>query len=175
MVLNKKYVFNILENAFVLLVSFSMLSYGIGKIVQFKGAYLDLSCKLVSELTGQQLMWAFYGYSYNFSLLIVFFEIIGAILIFYRKTRLIGSIFTSFILCNIIIQDYIFDIIALKTAIFYQVLLLIIMFFNKKKLEEAFRSLLIQTEFLFNRELLIKCSLSIFIFFIMKFLEVYFL
>jgi hypothetical protein len=43
MVLNKKYAFNILENAFVLLVSFSMLSYGIGKIVQFKGAYLDLS------------------------------------------------------------------------------------------------------------------------------------
>ena len=175
MVLNKKYVFNILENAFVLLVSSSMLSYGIGKIVQFKGAYLDLSCKLVSELTGQQLMWAFYGYSYDFSLLIGFFEIIGAILIFYRKTRLIGSIFTSFILWNIIIQDYIFDIIALKTAIFYQVLLLIIMFFNKKKLEEAFKSLLIQTEFLFNRALLIKCSLSTFIFFIMKFLEVYFL
>ena len=120
-------------------------------------------------------MWAFYGYSYNFSLLIGFFEILGAILIFFRKTRLIGSIFTSFILCNIIIQDYIFDIIALKTAIFYQFLLLIIMFFNKKKLEEAFKSLLIKTEFLFNRQLLIKCFLSIFLFFIMKFLEVYFL
>ena len=175
MVLNKKYVFNILENAFVLLVSFSMLSYGIGKIVQFKGAYLDLSCKLVSELTGQQLMWAFYGYSYNFSLLIGFFEIIGAILIFYRKTRLIGSIFTSFILCNIIIQDYIFQVAALKTAVFYKVLLLVIMLFNKKKMEKAIKNLLIKTKFLFNRKLLIKCSLSILLFVIMKFLEVYFL
>lgn len=100
-------------------------------------------------------MWAFYGYSYNFSLLIGFFEILGAILIFFRKTRLIGSIFTSFILYNIIIQDYIFDIIALKIAVFYQILILIIIWFNRSILKNTFHSLLIQTKPQINKKELV--------------------
>ena len=168
----KKYILNIVENAIALLVSFSMIIYGVAKIVQFKGSYLASSNKVVSELTGQELMWVFYDYSYKFALLIGVLELIGAILILYKKTRIIGCLFTSFILCNIIIQDYIFGVIALKTAVFYQILILIIMWINRIYIKEVFKSLLIKTKFRFTKITIMTYLLSIVLFLLIKFLEV---
>ncbi len=51
---------SILENAFSYIVVFAMFAYGVGKIIQFDG--VTATDKTVSELTGMQLMCAFYGY-----------------------------------------------------------------------------------------------------------------
>ena len=168
---NRETISDIIENALSLLVSFSMIIYGVGKIAQFKGTYSASANKVVSELTGQQLMWVFYDYSYQFALIIGVFEIIGAILISYKKTRLLGCIFTSFILCNIIIQDYIFDIIALKTAVFYQILILIIMWFNRRVIKNTYYSALIETKPLINKSKIIFFSLSLMLFALLKTIE----
>ena len=77
MKLEKKDRTEILENAFTYIVVFAMFVYGIGKMVQFDGALK--TNKSVSEMTGQQLMWAFYGYSKLFVLIFGGFEIFGSI------------------------------------------------------------------------------------------------
>ncbi len=140
--LNKKDKIEIFENAISWVVVLAMLIYGGAKLVQFDGAAnVD---KTVSELTGMELMWAFYGYSKAFAITIGVFEITGALLILIKRTRIIGCLFTSTILVNIILQDIFFDVLlgALKAAIFYQVLILIILWLNKEKLIQSIKTLL---------------------------------
>jgi hypothetical protein len=133
---------SILETSLSWKVVLSMLVYGAGKYVQFEGAY-DPD-KLLGELTGMQLMWAFYGYSRPFVLLMGVFEITGAALLFFKKTRLLGAFFLSTILLNIILQDIFYGVNqgALIAACFYQISLFAIMFLNKDKIFNAIKSLI---------------------------------
>ena len=137
----KKYKNKILENAFSYVVVLAMLIYGFGKIVQFNGA---ASTPLrVSEMTGMQLMWAFYGYSKPFVYTIGALEVIGGILLFFNRTRIIGCLFVSTILINIILQDIFYEVNkgALRAAIFYQVLIVQILYFNRSKLVATWKLL----------------------------------
>ncbi|HHH50468.1 MAG TPA: hypothetical protein ENK52_05780 [Saprospiraceae bacterium] len=132
----------IFENAISWIVVFGMFIYGGAKAIQFKGAAeIDIA---VSDLTGMQLMWAFYGYSQSFALIIGALEITGGILILIKRTRIIGCLFLSAILVNIIMQDIFFDINrgALKAAMIYQTLLLIILWLNRAKLIQAIKILI---------------------------------
>ena len=124
-----------------------MFAYGIGKMVQFNGA-VPVN-KTISDLTAQQLMWAFYGYSKPFVLTLGFLEIIGGILILIKRTRILGCLFVTTILVNVILQDifYTVNIGALRAAILYQVFIALILWFNKEKLIQSFRILLNSTVF----------------------------
>lgn len=140
--LDKKDKIEIFENAISWVVVLAMFIYGGAKIIQFDGATeID---KTVSELSGMELMWAFYGYSQSYAVTIGFFEIIGGILILIRKTRIIGCLFTSTILVNVILQDIYFEIHsgALTAAILYQLLILIILWVHRRKLMQGIKSLL---------------------------------
>ena len=139
---NKKDKIEILENAISWIVVLAMFIYGGGKLIQFDAApEID---KTVSELTGMELMWAFYGYSKSFAMTLGILEMIGGILILIKKTRIIGCVFTSTILVNIILQDIYFGVHlgALKAAILYQILILIILWLNKEKLIRSIKVLL---------------------------------
>lgn len=138
----KKHRFIILENAFSYVVVLAMLAYGVGKWVQFNGAAeIDLK---ISEMTGMQLMWAFYGYSRPFGLILGVLEITGGVLMLFRRTRLLGCFFVSTILVNVILQDIFYDVNvgALRAAILYQSLILIILFMNKDILIEIGKKLI---------------------------------
>ncbi|AFL82583.1 hypothetical protein Aeqsu_3148 [Aequorivita sublithincola DSM 14238] len=144
--MTKKDKIEIFENATSWIVVFAMFVYGGAKIIQFDGAIaIDQS---VSELTGMELMWAFYGYSKSFAVTLGIFEIIGGLLIFLKKTRIIGCLFTSTILVNVILQDIFYDVHlgALRAAILYQVLILIILWINKEKLIRSIKVLLESTK-----------------------------
>lgn len=139
---NKKDRIEIFENAISWIVVLAMFIYGGAKLFQFDGATeID---KAVNEMTGMELMWAFYGYSKSFAITLGVFEIIGGILILIKKTRIIGCLFTSTILVNVIFQDIYFGVHlgALKAAILYQLLILIILWLNKEKLINSIKMLL---------------------------------
>ena len=132
----------IFENAISWIIVFGMFVYGGAKIIQFNGASeID---KSVSELTGMELMWAFYGYSKSFAVTLGIFEIIGGLLILIKRTRVIGCLVTSTILVNVIFQDIYFGVNlgALRAAILYQLLILIILWLNKGKLVRSIKMLL---------------------------------
>ena len=80
----------IIELAAVLVVSFAMMAYGIGKMVQFP-ATVEIT-KKVAELSGQELMWAFYGYSKSFPIILGILEIAGGIALLFRRTRFLAII-----------------------------------------------------------------------------------
>ncbi len=140
--LTKKDKIEIFENAISWIVVIAMFIYGGGKLVQFDSV-AEIN-KTVSEMTGMELMWAFYGYSKPFAITLGFFELFGGFLILIKRTRIIGCLFTSSILVNVIIQDIYFEVHlgALKAAILYQLLIFIILLFNKEKLISSIKTLL---------------------------------
>ena len=149
-----------------------MFIYGGGKLIQFDGAAeID---KSVSELTGMELMWAFYGYSKSFAMTLGLFEIIGGILILVKKIRIIGCLFTSIILVNVIFQDIYFGVHlgALKAAILYQILILIILWLNKEKLIRGIKVLLESNKIVQPKmKFFIKLLIAFGVFLILRILE----
>ena len=132
---------DILESTISWIIVFMMFVYGVGKIAQFNTA-IEIE-KTLPELTGMEIMWAFYGYSLPFAIIIGLLEILGALLIFFKRTRLIGCILTSTILINIILQDIFFNVHtgALITAIILQLFIFIILWMNKSTVIEVFKLL----------------------------------
>ena len=132
----------IFENAISWIVVMAMFIYGGGKLIQFEG--VAESNKTVSQMTGMELMWTFYGYSKSYAITLGVFELIGGFLILIKRTRIIGCLFTSAILLNVIFQDIYFGVHlgALKAAILYQLLILIILFLNKEILITSMKTLL---------------------------------
>ncbi|MBE7653394.1 hypothetical protein [Tenacibaculum finnmarkense] len=172
--LNKNDKLEIFENAISWIIVLAMFIYGGAKLIQFDGAAeID---KTVSELTGMELMWAFYGYSKSFAITLGIFEIIGGILILIKKTRIIGGLFTSTILVNVILQDIYFGVHlgALKAAILYQILILIILWLNKEKLIRGIKVLLESNKIEQPKtKLFIKLLIAFGIFVFLRILEYY--
>ncbi|WP_299124567.1 hypothetical protein [uncultured Tenacibaculum sp.] len=169
---NKKDRIEIFENAISWIVVLAMFIYGGAKLFQFDGATeID---KAVNEMTGMELMWAFYGYSKSFAITLGVFEIIGGILILIKKTRIIGCLFTSTILVNVIFQDIYFGVHlgALKAAILYQLMILIILWLNKEKLINSIKMLL-KTEKTERKKakFFLKTLIAFGIFFVLRILE----
>lgn len=117
----------------IFIVSGSMIVYGISKPVQFQ-SFKDATNLNVSE--GHKLMWTFYSYSLIYPIIIGVFEVVGGILLLFSRTRVLGCILLTVILSNIILQDYIYEITALNSAIYYQILILIILVFDFKKVKK---------------------------------------
>lgn len=117
----------------IFVVAGSMIVYGISKPVQFQ-SFKDATNLNVSE--GHKLMWTFYSYSLIYPIIIGVFEVIGGILLLLNRTRVLGCILLTIILSNIILQDYVYEITALNSAIYYQVLVLIILIFDFKKVKK---------------------------------------
>lgn len=169
---NKQDISEILEDAASWIVVLAMYIYGAAKLFQFKGA--TATGKIVNEMSGLELMWAFYGYSKTFAIILGILEITGATLILFRKTRVIGCIFTSTILINIILQDYFYEVPALRTAILYQSILLIILWMNRERLIETIKVLTRQSDK--NRKKLnffVKLIITFFVFVVFRIAELY--
>lgn len=116
--------------------------YAFAKAIQFENR-LKIATP-VNELSPFRLMWAFYGYSITYPIIIGIFQLLSIILIITRKTRLFGCILGTIILSNIILQDIIYAVPkgALFNAIFLQLLIVIIIYFNKKEYFQKMKSLL---------------------------------
>ena len=174
MIITKKDKIEILGNAFSYIVIFAMFAYGAGKIVQFKNA-VNIT-KTLADMTGMELMWAFYGHSFAYVVTVGILEITGGILMLIKKTRIIGCLFVSAILINIILQDIFFGVNlgALKAVIIYQSLILIILWINKEKLIHSIKLLYSSNKVDQSKKKLgIKLLLSFLLFVILRIVEYY--
>ena len=124
--------------AAIFTVSISMFVYGIVKPAQFTNMDNIINNHL-SE--GHRLMWNFYSYTKTYPIIIGVFEVIGAITLLFRRTRIFACLLLTTILVNIILQDYFYEISALNSSIFYQILIFIILLIDRKKVVEIFSKL----------------------------------
>lgn len=131
--MNKRTVGYLIYWTVIFILSGSMLVYGLGKPLQFGGYEIT---KAADQLTGQELMWLFYGKSKLYPAIIGVFEVMGALSLLHSRTRIFGCLLLSSILLNIIIQDYVYEIAAFSTAIYYQLLVVVILIFDFDQLKK---------------------------------------
>lgn len=126
-------------------IAFLLIDFGFQKILETNFAYsYHIKDSLVKTLTGTELTWNYYGYSYGMSVSVALFQIIGSVLLLFRRTTLLGAIILLPVVCNIVLINIFYQIgvITLFTSIsialgllylLYQQKVDIIGFFNLHK------------------------------------------
>jgi len=103
----------------------------------------EIANTTLGEASSFSLAWTFMGHSYYYILFVGITQLVGAWFLLWNKTKLLGVLILIPIMINIIIFDILFlDVYpALANAIISFLMLLLIMFFNKEKIIEAFQVL----------------------------------
>ena len=138
----KKIKYNeIIEVACRLYVFFFITAYGLGKVIgaQFYTPDLipsEIETMPIGQIPNFDLAWVFMGRSYGYMLFIGIGEIVGALMLLFNKTKLIGAFVLIPIMVNVIVFDIFFldEYGALASAIIYLIMLLIILWVNKGKI-----------------------------------------
>jgi hypothetical protein len=144
---------DLLELALRIWTAFFIFIYGVSKWQQFNGAKLiDISIK---EATEFQIMWAFFGTTKIYPLIIGSIQITGAILLLFRKTKLFGATLLTPIFINIIILDILYKINqgALLNAIIFQSVLVFIFIQQRHKIVHVFNTLVLEENKSFTQNL----------------------
>jgi hypothetical protein len=141
----------ILEITCRLYVFFFLNIYGIGKI--FGGQFYtstripdEIAIMPIGLVPDFELAWVFMGRSFGYILFIALAEIIGASLLIFNKTKLIGTLILIPIMANVIVFDIFFldEYGALGSATIYLIMLLTILVINKEKMSIILKELLIK-------------------------------
>lgn len=93
-------------------------TFGFEKLfdVNFAFSY-HIEDSIVNTLSGQELTWKYYGYSYSLTVIIGLLQIIGSILLLFRRTTLLGVITLLPIQFNILLINIFYGIGPLTTFI----------------------------------------------------------
>lgn len=136
----KRDIARILELAIRWHVAISLFVYGIAKTVQFDATAQNDAP--VNSLTGQQLMWAFYGYSVTYAKFLGVVEMAGAVFLLFRRTTLLGCLVITTVLVNVIAQDIAYGVLegALRAAIIYQVLTIGVLLLNWQQVMNVWKA-----------------------------------
>lgn len=124
-------------------VSSFIILYGFAKLngSQFTILASELD-KPMGQVSGFWLTWYYFGYSPIYGNFIGVAQILGGILLMFRKTTLLGSCLLFPIITNIVLIDifYRIDLSALMVAFLMEVALIGILAFHKQELLEVFWS-----------------------------------
>jgi len=122
-------------------VAFLIISYGFAKLngSQFTILSSELD-KPMGQVSGFWLTWYYFGYSPIYGNFIGIVQIVGGILLMFRKTTLLGSCVLFPMVANIVLIDLFYgvDLDALLAAILILLALLGILFFHKEELLKLF-------------------------------------
>jgi uncharacterized membrane protein YphA (DoxX/SURF4 family) len=94
-----------------LAVGFEMVRYGVAKVVgmQFYPHY-DRWDRSVIELPPASLAWAFFGRAYAYQAAGGFAEVVGGILVCFRRTTLIGACVAAIAMANAVLVNFSYDV-----------------------------------------------------------------
>ena len=122
--------------------------YGAGKIAGgqfYRAGNLPESVAqtTLSNASGFELTWTFFGYSFGYILFIGLSQLIGGFLLLFERTKLLGVAILVPVLLNIIVVDFFYSISngAMMSAVLYFTSLIIILFLNREKVKSALQVL----------------------------------
>ncbi len=84
--------------------AFMLFTYGISKLLHLQfNMQSQLARQPVGALTGYQLTWFYFGYSRGYALLLGTTQVLGATLLLFRKTTLLGALAMLPVMGNILL------------------------------------------------------------------------
>ncbi|MGX7667998.1 hypothetical protein [Flavobacterium pedocola] len=134
-------------------IAFQMTSFAFSKFfeVQFGIAYIHKDTPL-SMLSGNELTWSYYGYSYALSFIIGIMQLGGGILLLFRRTLLLGAAILFPIMINILLINFFYlnGPGAYITAVLTNLGLCYLLFLHKDEIIAFFTNLKTATQPLNN-------------------------
>jgi uncharacterized membrane protein YphA (DoxX/SURF4 family) len=115
-----------------------LLSYGFGKVFHLQMHYPNLS-RLVQpygDSSPMGLVWTYMGQSKAFSAIVGWSEVVCGLLLFFRKTTLLGALFTLIVLGNVMAVNYCYDV---PVKLFSSVLELMALFLTAPYLKRIYQ------------------------------------
>lgn len=119
------------------MVALIMIEYGISKMIPVQMSYPDVT-ELLKPLGEQDLFsvtWNFVGISPSYEILLATCELVGSLLLIFRRTYIFGALFMCTVLFNIVAINHFYNIgVSLYTSfLLISVLFLLVPFANKLK------------------------------------------
>lgn len=120
--------------------AYILLSYGFAKVMGAQFTVLDSQlAKPMGEVSGFWLTWYYFGYSATYSALVAWAQIIGGVLVCFRRTALAGALLLLPVMVNVVGIDlwvirFPFDSGALLNAAFVLIALLFILAVHAREL-----------------------------------------
>ena len=151
--MKKKAIISVLEWTLRINVFLKLSLYALGKILggQFylKGEIPEAIAKIPLGETGSyNLAWTFFGHSRAYILFIGISQLIGALLLLFNRTKLLGGAILIPILLNIIVVDYLFGVAygAMFSACFYLASILFVFYLHRERVMHAVKKLWVFSE-----------------------------
>lgn len=133
----------IIQTTIAFYVAYSITGYGAAKVLktQFQPPNYVLETP-IKDLSGFWLTWTYYGYSQTMAYILGWTQILGCILLLFRRTRLIGIFVLLPVMVNIDLIDHFYEIspLAYYNALHYTFLLFFLLALDYDKLKVAFLS-----------------------------------
>ena len=104
-------------------------SYGVIKLVPVQmsfPSFIDLQ-KPVGDLSPFDLLWTTFGYGAPYQMFTGFFEVIGAILILFNRTRMAGLLVLASVMVNVVMLNYTYQVGVLVTSFYILLLILFLL------------------------------------------------
>ncbi|MFC0779950.1 hypothetical protein [Flavobacterium sp. HJSW_4] len=136
--------------------AFHVCIFGFEKIidVNFSFSY-HINDSLVSTLTGQELTWKYYGYSYRLSIIVAILQISGGFALLFKRSILLGLVLLMPVMFNILLINLFYNIgpITCFTSIIIMLGLAYLLFQYKKDIIALFTSVKITSSVVKNKAL----------------------
>lgn len=132
---------NIFYSILRYIAAFILMFYGWAKLNGAQFTILDSELdKPMREVSGFWLTWYYFGYSWFYGNVIGLTQVVGAIMLLFRKTTLIATCLLLAVVANIILIDFCYgiDLGALIVALFLGLCLISIASFHKDELIDLF-------------------------------------
>jgi uncharacterized membrane protein YphA (DoxX/SURF4 family) len=119
--------------------AYIFLVYGFAKVFgnQFTSLPFTLDTPL-RDISGIQLTWRFFGYSYAYTLFIASSQIIGSILLFFRRTTTLAALMLLPIISNIVFLNFTHNIPVRLYSCFYLGMTVYLVLLDYRKLKAVF-------------------------------------
>lgn len=93
-------------------VGFTMLGYGMAKVIklQFPDPSLARLIEPLGEFSPMGLLWTFMGYSKAYTFFGGAAEVLGGLLLFFRRTTMLGAFVTGGVMLNVAMMNFAYDV-----------------------------------------------------------------
>lgn len=120
----------------------NMLGYGFAKVfhLQMPYPYLSRLLQPYGDSSPMGLVWTYVGQSKPFSVIVGLSEVICGLLLFFRKTTLVGALFSLIVMGNVVVVNFCYDV---PVKLFSSVLEIMSLYLAAPYLKKLFRLLVL--------------------------------
>ncbi|WP_282075994.1 DoxX family protein [Maribacter aquivivus] len=117
-------------------IGLTLILYGLSKVflLQFGTMDIDSLETPIGEHNGMNLVWAFMSYSKFYGITAGLIEVVGGLLLLFRRTTSLGAFLLLIAMTNVVLMDIGYDVIVKMFAIHLLIMIVVLMWDDLKQL-----------------------------------------